>query len=169
MTDAITNFNFLQPSNFKVVIDRKKYGNLEFFAQRIAHPGVTVNNPPNAFRGIQNVVVPGDTLSVDQLSLDILLDEEMKSYTEVFEWITGLINSRGKRKDFRSSTSDPDLVDITLAIMSSHNNTVKYIRYIDCVPINLGTLLLESTSGDTNVITFPVSFACTNFELLKAT
>ena len=168
MADAITNFNFLQPSNFKVVIDRKRFGNLEFYAQRVAHPGVTVNNPPNPFRGIQNVVVPGDTLSVDTLSLDILLDEGMSSYTEIYEWITGLINRRSKRQDIRTSTSDPDLVDITLSIMSSHNNTVKYIRYIDCVPINLGTLLLESTTGDTNVLTFPVTFACTNFELLKA-
>ena len=92
----------------------------------------------------------------------------MSSYTEIYEWITGLINRRSKRQDIRTSTSDPDLVDITLSIMSSHNNTVKYIRYIDCVPINLGTLLLESTTGDTNVLTFPVTFACTNFELLKA-
>ena len=35
MADLTENFNFLQASNFKVVIDRKKYGNLEFFAQRV--------------------------------------------------------------------------------------------------------------------------------------
>ena len=35
MADLTDNFNFLQASNFKVVIDRKKYGNLEFFAHQV--------------------------------------------------------------------------------------------------------------------------------------
>ena len=57
MADLTENFNFLQASNFKVVIDRKKYGNLEFFAQRVIHPGVTVTAPIVPYKRIQSIAV----------------------------------------------------------------------------------------------------------------
>ena len=36
-----TNKSFLQPTGFKISINRKYFPNLEFFAQSILHPAVT--------------------------------------------------------------------------------------------------------------------------------
>ena len=41
MADLTENFNYLQPTSFKLVIDRKNFPNLEFFCQQVTHPGNT--------------------------------------------------------------------------------------------------------------------------------
>ena len=56
-------------------------------------------------------------------------------------------------------------MDITLTITSSHNNVIKTIRYIDCVPTSIGTILLEATSDTSPVITFPVQFSVGYYEI----
>ena len=44
MANLTTNFNYLQPTSFKLVIDRKNYPNLEFFCQSFVHPGMIMNS-----------------------------------------------------------------------------------------------------------------------------
>lgn len=165
MADLTENFNFLQASNFKVVIDRKKYGNLEFFAQRVIHPGVTVTAPIVPYKRIQSIAVPGDTIGVDDLAFDVLVDENMTSYIEVYNWLESLVVTPSNNKN-KIITDDENVVDITLSILSSHNNVVKKIRYIDCVVTNIGTLLLEASGTETPVVTFPVNFKISYFELV---
>jgi hypothetical protein len=165
MAELTNNMNFLQPTNFKVVIDRKQFGNLEFFAQRVSHPSVTVTSPNVAFRRISTISIPGDTISFSELSFDVIVDEDLKSYTEVYEWISSLVDTP-YREDRRSRSDISPQVDITLTIQNSHNNTTKKIRYKDCVPTSLGVLTMESVLGDTPTVTFPVSFTVEYFDLV---
>ena len=68
--------------------------------------------------------------------------------------------------DFEGNLNKPPTyADITLNILSSNNNKVRQIRYIDCIPTSLGDMTLESTSGDVSFITFPASFRFSYFEL----
>jgi len=43
MADLTTNLNYLQPTSFKLVIDRENYPNLEYFCQNFTHPGMIIN------------------------------------------------------------------------------------------------------------------------------
>jgi hypothetical protein len=163
MSELTQNLNFLQPTNFKVVIDRKRYGNLEFFAQRVSHPGVTVNSPSVPYRGISNVSLPGDTIAFSELSFNVIVDEDLKSYIEVFNWLKDLVEVPYQRN--MKDVGEKQEVDITLSVQNSHNNTTKKIRYIDCIPTNLGALDMESVAGDDRVVTYPVTFTIGYFEI----
>ena len=55
--------------------------------------------------------------------------------------------------------------DITLSILSSHNNAVVRIKYRDCIPTALTDIQFQSTGGGTEFITFGASFRFTYFEL----
>ena len=77
------NINYLQPTGFKVVIDRENYPNLEFFAQSVDHPDVSIGLPNVPFRRIENVAMPGDTIAYSPLNISFILDEEIKSYIEL--------------------------------------------------------------------------------------
>ena len=44
MADLTTNLNYLQPTSYKITIDRENYPNLEYFAQSITHPGMILNH-----------------------------------------------------------------------------------------------------------------------------
>lgn len=167
MATLTQNMNYLQPTNFKVVIDHSKFGNLEFFAQRIIHPGISIQTPNLSYKRISNVPMPGDTLNFEDLAMDVLVDENMQTYSEVFDL---LISMPQKKIETPLQTRKTDLdyaatMDITLTITSSHNNVVKKIRYIDCVATSIGTVLLEATSDASPVITFPVSFSVGYYEI----
>ena len=41
--ELTSNLNYLQPTGFKILIDRAKYPNLEYFCQSVEHPSVTAN------------------------------------------------------------------------------------------------------------------------------
>jgi len=164
-TTGLNNINYLQPSAFKLTIDRKHYANLEFFCQTILHPSLSVNSTELPYRNISSIAFAGDKLTFTELTCIIIVDENLNSYTEMFNWMNRIVQTNENRPTSRTETLPPTYADITLSILSSHNNTTRKIRYIDCIPVSLGDMTLESTGGDIQYITFPVSFRFTNFEL----
>ena len=158
-----TNINYLQPTGFRISIDRKRYPNLEFFCQSVAHPSASVSNQDMDFpRG--KIPVPGTKMEFSTVSFTILLDENMESYKEMFEWLQRLVNLQFETAEKRR-TAIPTHSDITLSILSSHNNTNKRIKYHDCIPTSLGAISFSS-SGEGGYTSFSAEFDYSEFELL---
>ena len=166
MAELTENFNYMQPTSFKLVIDRRNYPNLEFFCQNVTHPGMIMNPVELPVRKLAGLPFPGDTLTFNELSTNILLDENLESYTEMFNWIRRLLENNMFDRTASSKSSQPNYADITLSILSSHNNQTKQVRYIDCVPTSLGDINFESTSSGQEFITFAASFRFNYFELV---
>ena len=165
MATLTTNINYLQPTSFKLVLDRKNYPNLEFFCQSVTHPGMLMSSVELPYQKIAGVPFPGDTLTFNELSANIILDEDMEGYTEMYSWIRRLLDTPQREALSRTPTAPPTYSDITLHILSSHNNTTKQIQYRDCVPTALGDIQFESTSTGDTFITFVASFRFNYFEL----
>ena len=132
MSSLTENFNYLQPTSFKLVIDRKNFPNLEFFCQQVTHPGLLIPSAEVPVRRMQSIPLPGESLTINELSAEILLDENMESYTEMYSWIL-----RNQHTNLDTHTAmqrkekPPTYADITLSILSSHNNTTVQVRYVD--------------------------------------
>ena len=166
MAEITENFNYMQPTSFKLVIDRRNYPNLEFFCQNVTHPGMIMNPVELPVRRLAGLPFPGETLTFNELSTNILLDENLESYTEMFNWIRRLLENNMFDRNASGKSSQPNYADITLSILSSHNNQTKQVRYIDCVPTSLGDINFESTSSGQEFITFAASFRFNYFELV---
>ena len=166
MAELTENFNYMQPTSFKLVIDRRNYPNLEFFCQNVTHPGMIMNPVELPVRRLAGLPFPGDTLTFNELSTNILLDENLESYTEMFDWIRRLLENNMFDRNPSGKSSQPNYADITLSILSSHNNQTKQVRYIDCVPTSLGDINFESTASGQEFITFAASFRFNYFELV---
>jgi hypothetical protein len=117
-------------------------------------------------RRLAGLPFPGETLTFNELSTNILLDENLESYTEMFNWIRRLLENNMFDRNASGKSSQPNYADITLSILSSHNNQTKQVRYIDCVPTSLGDINFESTSSGQEFITFAASFRFNYFELV---
>ena len=159
MAALTTNINFLQSTQFKVIIDRKKFGNLEFFAQAFQHPGVTVTSAPMAYKRIATVGLPGDTLTLDELGFEIIVDENMNSYTEMYNWAKSQTEDRSNLSglQFEDATAT-HAADISVLLLSNSNKAVRTIKYIDCVPTSLSGLNFSATVGEPSQVTFQASF-----------
>lgn len=165
MAELTTNINYLQPTSFKLVLDRTNYPNLEFFCQNVTHPGMLMTAVEVPYQKIQGVPFAGDTLTFNELSANIILDEDMQGYTEMYSWIRRILDTPTRTPIQRTASIIPTYADITLHILSSHNNTTKQIQYRECVPTSLGDIQFESTSTGDTFITFNASFRFSYFEL----
>ena len=163
--ELTSNINYLQPTGFRVLIDRVRYPNLEYFAQEVTHPGATLNPVELPVRRITSVPLAGDKMTFSEVTLTLLIDEDMKGYEEMFNWMIRITNE-GQKSGLNRNTEKPTYADITVSVLSSHNNTVKKIRYLDCVPVNLGGIEFRATSGDSQYLTFQAAFRFSQFELV---
>lgn len=164
-----TNLNYLQPTGFKVSIDRENYPNLEFFCQSVTHPGMILNPVELGIPRLAGLPIPGESLTFNELSTNVILDENLEGYSEMYNWILRLINNNmgsGGRGSIATDTNAPTYADITLSILSSHNNQTKQVRYLDCIPTSLGDIQFESTADGQTFITFAASFRFNYFKLV---
>lgn len=166
MATLTQNINYLQPTSFKITIDRKNFPNLEFFCQDFTHPGMIMNAVEIPFRKLQSIPFVGDKLTFNELLANIILDENMEAYDEMYQWMrTNLDNNENSRLQ-DAGLRPPTVSDITLSILSSHNNQTKQVRYIDCMPVALTDIQFQTTSAGTDFLTFGASFRFSYFELV---
>lgn len=165
VSSGLNGISYLQPTSFKLTIDRKHYPNLEFFCQTVLHPSMSINPVEVPIKRLGSIPFAGDKLTFSELTAIIIVDENLNAYTEMYNWMQRLVDTNEKNPLDRSTTTMPTYSDISLSILSSHNNTTRIIKYIDCVPVSLGDMALESTSGDVQYITFPATFRFSYFQL----
>lgn len=159
--------NFLQPTGFKVVVLRKRFKNLEFFAQSVQHPDLSVAPSVAPFRNT-NALLPGDKLEYGTLTIDAIMDENMNVYKEMHSWLNDTVKSKfTSPSSITSQNQDVSVYDISLMVLSSHNNAIDTIRYKDAFPINIGTVNFQSTADAIQYITFPITFAYTTFTITQ--
>lgn len=160
MADFTCDPNYLAPTGFKVSISRKNYPNLQFFAQQVMHPAMSVNHAEVPYRRIASVPVAGDTIEHGTVSFDVLMDENMRVYEEVYDWLIRLVEQPHKQNTGNLYGDDDVLAsycDITVSVLTSHNNVSRQFRYLNSIPTSLGDIAFTSTS-DGEYITFPITF-----------
>lgn len=162
---TLQSTNFLQPTGFKVVVLRKRFKNLEFFAQNVMHPDVTVSPSVVQYRGT-NASVPGDKIEYGTLTIEAIIDENLNVYKEMHTWLEKTVTDPYKTAD-KIKVGDQDLTtyDISLMVLSSHNNTTNTIRYKSAFPINIGVINFQSTTDNVQYITCPITFQYTGFTI----
>ena len=75
--------SYLQPTGFKLVMDRRNYPNLEYFAQSIIHPSLSVPAAEQSYMGVSSLSFSGDKLQFTQLTCTLIMDEDMMGYEEI--------------------------------------------------------------------------------------
>lgn len=158
--------NYLAPSGFRVTIDRKNFPNLQFYAQTVQHPNATLNAVEVGYRR-SPIGLVGDTIDFSTLTMDVLLDEEMRSYNELYNWMESAVEQKHNNSATNllktNNTATPSYYDITVSVLSSHNNVIRSFRYINAFPIDIGSINF-SASDQENFITFPATFRFDYFE-----
>lgn len=161
-----TNKNYLQPTGFKIVINRQNYPNMEYFASGVTHPGATVNAIELPIRRVTSVPIAGDKIEYGSLTVDMILDEDMEAYKEIQNWLERIVNEGHVRAEASpTSTVVPTYADITVIILTSQNNKNVQIKYKDCVPTTLGSIEFTSTAGDVTYPVTAVTFRFSSFEI----
>lgn len=157
--------NFLQPSGFKVTISKKKYPYMSFMAQSVMHPSMEVESTEVGYRRIGSVPFVGDKVNHGTLTIDVLLDENMQVYGEIYNWMQRMVETEHLLVVPFPSDGLSDYNDIRIEILSSANNTNRVFQYVNAFPTNLGDINFAATN-DEAIITCPISFRFDYFEFI---
>lgn len=165
--------NPLQLTGFELRIARVP--ELSFFIKDVTLPSITLTETiqTTPFMDIPRV---GDKLTFSTLSCRIMIDEELKNYKALYDWITGIGNpvSFNQIRNLRISrgdsippkTTDNDLLlvsDATLVIKGQNLKTAGCIKIKDMWISELGSLNLTDESQETQYLYCDCSFACRGF------
>ena len=172
----IENRNFLSPVGFKFGLKRSPA--VAFFCNEANIPSIDlgVAEQPSY---LKNIPVPGDKIQFGDLSLRFLVDEDLKNYMEIQNWIRGLgypeslqefqdLDDAGQLTDafgkFKQSRDDI-YSDGTLQILSSNLVPQFQVQFSDLFPYSLSTLVFDATDTDIEYFTADVSFKYTIYRL----
>ena len=170
----LENRNFLSPVGFK--FNLKRSPGVAFFCNQANIPDLTlgVTEQPNYLRQIPT---PGDMIDFGDLNLRFLVDEDLKNFMEIQNWIRGLgfpesvqefrdLEKKGTlpRRDYVQS-GDDIYSDGTLQILSSNYVSKFNVKFTDLWPYSLTTLSFDATDTDIEYFTADVSFKYTIYNL----
>ena len=165
-TTVSANNNLLQPNAFKVQINRTKFPNIEFFAVGVIHPGMGMTATEIPFRRVQSVPFSGSAINFGEVTIDTIVDEDMKAYTEIFNWMHYMVQNDDVLPSQASELKAATYSDINVQILNSSNNVIRTIKYKEAIPTLLGDVSLLSTTGDIAYINCPISFRFNTFEII---
>lgn len=173
LTRNPTNPNPLQPNKF--VLNFSRLPNMQYFCQSVSIPGLSLVEAirTNPFVDLYS---PGEKPIYDLLNVTFIIDEEMKSWIEVHDWIRAMtfpenfdeykqlprLSKGGQtRPDF------PQFSDASITIFSSSMTPYYRIKYFDLFPTTLSTFILNAQDGPDTIITADATFRYSYFDIEK--
>jgi len=141
------NKNYLKPNSFRLIFSRLP--NIEYFCQSANLPKITLGAAmqPTPFVDIPHT---GDKMEYDPLIITFMVDENMRNYIELHNWMVGLGFPKShdqyaallKDPTSRFLKSDTLLTtglysDASLFILNNNNMPIVEIRFYDAFPVSL--------------------------------
>ena len=162
-------FDYAQNNQYQVTISN--FPLTQYFCQAVTVPGISLGAVAR-HTSLATIPTVGDTLEFDNFAMTFLLDEELRNYREIHDWMIniGFPYSHGqfkatKRRDEVERGGDLDLYsEIIITILTSKNNPKVRVKIHEAFPISLSGL--EYTNADTEIpyLTAEVSFAYAHYE-----
>jgi len=154
---------FLSPLEFRFSI--KRLPNVTFAVQSVNLPDISV--------GVFEYPTPlrpyfqgGDKIQYGDLNLNIRVDEDMKSYVEIYNWITGLAKPDSTDQFRALENSDFGLYsDATLTIFNSYKNPKIEVTFRDIFPTSITAIEFDTTLTDVENVSCSITFKHNGFSI----
>lgn len=157
------NVSLLQPTKFTFIIPEMTH--LNYYIQNINIPALSSSEvlEETPFSAIYR---HGDKLNYETLNITFLIDEDMRSWEETYNWLVALTFPRDYAQYGRLKGENKKLYyDAILTINTNANIPNLRIKFFNCFPTSLGEIQFSTTdSAETNMIS-DVTFRYDRFEI----
>ena len=153
------NRNFLIPVGFK--LDLEIFHGVDFFCQSASIPDISmpfaeVNTP------FRNIPIAGSGgVDFADLSLTFIIDEELKNYISIHNWIRKFGLSESRIPDGTTDQYSNGL----LYILTSHNNINHIVQFKNMFPVSLSGVPFDATVGDVDYLSASVTFKYEKYDI----
>lgn len=163
------NTNFLQSTKFVMTFSR--IPNVQYFCQSVRLPGLSLDAMEQQTPFVV-VKRPGDKVTFDRLVIDFLLDEDLNSWKEIYNWIIGMTfpENFDQYKNLKNLSTysqyqtQPQYADGTLNILTALNNVNLRYEFTGLFPVRLSEVVFNSTDENTTTLTASAEFEYTYYK-----
>lgn len=161
------NTDLLQSTKFRVTFS--KLPGVTFFCTSANLPGISLTEIPMPTPFV-DLYLPGEKAVYDTFNITFLVDEDLKAWTEVHDWIRGAtfptnfeeyvnLARTNQGANIRTpSQRPPSYSDATLTIYTNKNNPNFRVKFVDLFPTNVGSLIFSAGDSAENIITADATF-----------
>lgn len=161
------NPNFLSTNKFRFVLQRAP--NVVFFGVGANIPSISLDvaTQPTPFIQIPR---PGNKIHYEDYTLNFRVDEDMKNYLEVYNWMNDMgfpddfSGYPRQEKEHGSVYSDASLIILT----SKHNPNIE-VKFRDMFPVALGAIDFSYENEEVTNPTCSVTFKYQRFYITHTT
>ena len=152
-----TNTNFLSPIGFKFQLGN--FPEVNYFCQAATLPGISIGTiaVPTPLKTIE---LSGDEVTFEELSIRFVVDENMKNWLAIYDWIIGMgfPTEEGQAKYKKLAATSELTTDAVLTVLTSNMNPQINFRFNECFPLSLSSIAFDSGGTDVEYVTADVSF-----------
>lgn len=134
--------NLAERSNF--IAGSSQFKHIPFFITSVNIPDITIDHPEvSGGRFSHNLKLPGDTIRYGILSFEMLVDEDLLIYEELYNLLEANTNAE-------NNTFGDFSFDFFIEVNNNKGNSVMVFDFENCRINNIGSLNLETTDDLTN-------------------
>jgi hypothetical protein len=149
------------------------FPDVTFSVQTALVPSVTLGVAPYD-NPMQDIQLPGEKLTYEPLRMTLMMDEEFRTYTELYGWLrqfafpdnrpdlASIAYMQKSRPPLNNDALIP-MCDCNLMVNDSANNPIVVFTFRYAFPIYIGELQFDTMDDGTNFVKFDVEFAYTYF------
>lgn len=164
------NQNFLSPIGFQFSI--QKLPNVNYFCTAATIPEMSMGTIDTLDTPFVKMPQPGDKIAFGDFSLRFRVDEDMKNFTEIYDWIISLgypdnFEQRApwQRANPQATASETVFSDASLIIMTNQYKPNIEVKFTDCYPIALSGVQFDVEQNDVDYLSADVSFVYRRYTL----
>lgn len=161
------NKSFLSPLSFQFSINRLPH--VTYFCTSASIPDISMGQIDTVENTFIKLPVPGDKLTFGLLTLRFRIDEDLKNFQEIYDWLIGLgypdnfeqrANISRGIQNIGEVYSDGSLIVTT----ASYKPNVE-VKFIDMYPVSLTSVDFNIEATDVEYLQADVNFAYRKYEL----
>ena len=163
MTNTPDSENFVPNVGFKFIMNRTPI--TSYFLTSCSIPDITLGEVDSITNNFVKLPTPGDQLQFGTFDIDFRVDEDLKNYKEIYDWLIalGAPESFDQRRELNREKTR--LSDGSVIITTARGNPNMEVKFTDMYPVSLGSLEFNIEETEINHIVCSASFVYRTFNL----
>jgi len=158
------NLSYLSPVGFKFSL--ANFPEVTYFCQSANIPGISLSTIPIPLP-YKDIEEPGDTVTYEELTIRFIIDENMKNWLSIYDWITALgfpTPEHAKKRQILKDNMELR-TDAVLTVLTSNMNAQINFKFFECFPLNLSSISFDASGTDIDYVVADVSFRYDMYEV----
>jgi len=139
----------------------------QYFCQSVNIPTITLGEVDRVTPFL-DMYSPGTKLKYDPLDISFIIDEELQSWKNLYDWFISIADPDGfgGRSPNRELQQQKQFSDATLTILSALNNPILRIEFTNVFPLTMSNINFDTRLSADTIVTCDATFRYQSYKYL---